>query len=491
MSRTRRSATLVACALVTSALVAPPPAAAGSGGTPRIRLVPTQDVVTVLKYGRGPVQLDLGVYLAALDAPFEIRVRRPDYDHPVHAAQILRTPGGAVVVRLPDDVMDGGMGLQRFFDVQIEDRAGTLLRSGSFTFCPNGYDQQRVSDTGPVLPRYPEFCWWHPFALGTVWGVDEGWAVQATSYDRPIAFRLREGRYVARISIAARYAELFGVAPEDAAAEVRFRVVRSNDCFDCVYRPRTANAGGEHGRRRLTAAPASVAPNPDTLPDLVALPSFGISVGSRRHRDVLSFGAHVWNRGPSPLVVEGFRRPGESIMDAYQYFTRHDRVVGRASVGAFEFDTRRGHQHWHFEQFARYRLLDATGLEVVRSRKQSFCLAPTDPIDLTVRGATWRPGQLGFSACGGPTALWIRETLPVGWGDTYYQGVPGQWFDITGLPNGTYLIEVAANPLGLLYDRDPSNDTETREIVLGGQPGARTVTVPPWHGIDSEGGLFF
>jgi hypothetical protein len=82
-------------------------------------------------------------------------------------------------------------------------------------------------------------------------------------------------------------------------------------------------------------------------------------------------------------------------------------------------------------------------------------------------------------------ALWIREVLPAGWGDTYFQGVPGQSFDITGLPNGTYWIEVRANPLGSLYDVDPTNDTSLREVILGGTPGARTVTVPPWHGIDT------
>jgi hypothetical protein len=64
--------------------------------------------------------------------------------------------------------------------------------------------------------------------------------------------------------------------------------------------------------------------------------------------------------------------------------------------------------------------------------------------------------------------------------------VPGQSFDITGLPNGTYWIEVRANPAGLLFDGDPTNDTELREVILRGVPGSRTVSVPPWHGIDTE-----
>ena len=77
----------------------------------------------------------------------------------------------------------------------------------------------------------------------------------------------------------------------------------------------------------------------------------------------------------------------------------------------------------------------------------------------------------------------IREVLPTGWGDTYYQSVGGQAFDITDLPNGRYYIEVRANPLGLLYDRSAANDVRLREIRLRGRPGHRRVVVPPWHGI--------
>jgi hypothetical protein len=73
---------------------------------------------------------------------------------------------------------------------------------------------------------------------------------------------------------------------------------------------------------------------------------------------------------------------------------------------------------------------------------------------------------MGFSQCGSATSTWIREILPTGWGDTYFQGVPGQSFDITDLPNGTYWIEVHANPEGRLFDGDPTNDVELREVIL-------------------------
>ncbi|MGH2539818.1 MAG: lysyl oxidase family protein, partial [Actinomycetota bacterium] len=96
-----------------------------------------------------------------------------------------------------------------------------------------------------------------------------------------------------------------------------------------------------------------------------------------------------------------------------------------------------------------------------------------------------------FSACGGREDLWIREVLPVGWGDTYYQYLPGQSFDITDLPNGTYFIKVIANPGGHLYEAARGNNASLRKVILRGRPGHRRVEVPPWHGIDTEGPIAF
>jgi hypothetical protein len=178
-------------------------------------------------------------------------------------------------------------------------------------------------------------------------------------------------------------------------------------------------------------------------------------------------------------------------MDAYQYFYENDEPVGRAAVGEFGFDTSRGHHHWHFLQFARYSLLGADKTEVLRSKKESFCLAATDAIDLLLPRAEWNPYNTNLAtACGQSDSLWIREVLPLGWGDTYFQFLPGQSFNVTGLPNGKYFIAVEANPDGLLYEQRSGNNTRLRKIYLRGTTDNRRVVIPPWHGIDSESGSF-
>lgn len=233
-----------------------------------------------------------------------------------------------------------------------------------------------------------------------------------------------------------------------------------------------------------------------TRPDLRSLPAWGITItgdegrpgeeGSTRQ--FLAFNANVWNAGPSPLVVDGFRREGEDLMDAYQYFyDAKGRQTGWARTGTIEYDVRDGHEHWHFTDFASYQLLGAGRKLVVRSQKEAFCLAPTDAIDLTVTGARWKPNSTGLeTACGDRSSMAIRETLDVGWGDTYAQYVPGQSFDITGLPDGTYYIQVIANPDRRLYERSLSNNMSYRRVILDTTAdGFRTVTVPPHQLIDA------
>jgi lysyl oxidase len=462
------------------------PAVAAPDGTPHVGLRAASSFVELVRYGRGAVWLDLGVSFVAKDAPFELRVRRQTYDDPIRVWQAFHGSGGVTLQELPADILEGWSGLDRFLRIDLYDRQGNFISRRVPDACLGGWQTERIDDSGPFDPTYPTGCGSNPLSLGTVWGVDQGWA--ATPQLSNAFVRIPDGRYVAKVSIAARYRTLFGVAPADAEVRIAIRVQTATGCDFCP--PGDAGPTNTMSRRRLTPAVTTSAPDPSTVPDLVALPAYGIGTAHQHGHDYLQFGADVWNRGPASLVVEGFRAVGEDLMSAYQYFLADGAVVGRAPVGSFHFDKRLQHQHWHFLQFARYRLLGA-GQTAIRSHKQSFCLAPTDGIDLSVDGAIWRPDQTGFSQCGWATSIWIREVLPTGWGDTYFQSVPGQSFDISSLPNGSYWIEVHANPAGLLFDADPSNDVELREVILGGRPGARTVSVPPWHGIDTEMGSGF
>lgn len=478
------AAVMVAGALSGSASAAPV--------TPALELVALADDVTLYRYQKQPVSLDIGAMVASRTAPFELHVSRSTYAEPIELHQVLHSSDGTTTTKeLPSDLLDGWWGLKDFFEVSVTKPGGAEVTSATSSFCPNAYPRERVSDEGPVIPTFADMCGGNPFTKGLAWGIDHDWAVGAFGWSAPYV-NLKPGNYEVQVSITDTYVDLLEIDPTAATATVSIIVEKYVD--DCGKRckPVGRSAVGSKERANARSVPVITDPNPDSLADLAALPAWGISIEQRKKRTFLTFGATVWNAGATDLVVEGYRRNGEAIMDGWQYFYENGEQVGKAQVGTLEFDSKPGHNHWHFLQFAKYSLLDSTQSEIVRSRKEAFCLAPTDAIDMLQPGATRNPGQIGLhTACGSPGSIWVREVLPAGWGDTYFQGLPGQSFNITDLPNGTYYIAVEANPevdgARRLFETTPDNNLELREIVIGGSKKARTVTVPPWNGIDTEG----
>jgi hypothetical protein len=219
------------------------------------------------------------------------------------------------------------------------------------------------------------------------------------------------------------------------------------------------------------------------LPDLVALPAWDISLRQSGERTFLVFSATIWNAGDGPLDVRGKRRSKASMMKAYQYI-RNDvgQFIGRVPVGKFEYDARPGHSHWHFSQFASYKLVREGGRSAQRSRKESFCLASVEPIDLvSLPAAEVDPKSIGFNpTCGDIDSKGIREQLGVGWGDTYTQSLPGQAFDVTNLSDGEYYVTIEANPDALMHETSVFNNTSWRPVSLRTENGVRQVLDSPY-----------
>jgi hypothetical protein len=175
-------------------------------------------------------------------------------------------------------------------------------------------------------------------------------------------------------------------------------------------------------------------------------------------------------------------------MDAYQYFLHDGEPVGRALIGQLEYHAGR-HDHWHLKDFIRYSLLDADKKTIQISPKDSWCLVPTDAIDLSIPNADWNAyAQDLQSSCNfyQPGSLWVREVVPVGWGDTY-----GQYFNGGGFRHQRSAERSLLHPdrgqSGWIHPRShDGNDTQDRLVLLRGGPPQPRVIVPPWHGIDTE-----
>lgn len=501
-----RVAGLTALILIAGLLAgAPAFGSVTTGGVtgPQIRLIVAQHVLDVPRAGKR-VEVDPGIWVAALGGALRIDVGRVSYIRPVTIRQVITSAGVTRTRRMPAWMNAGSGRLRDFGRVTVRNSRGRVVGSRLFNFCPNNQQPAQTSPAAARTSAFPEGCFGSAFQLGTVAGIARGWAVDpaGVSAGGPFIFDLPLGTYHVTETIQPGYTRFFGIPARDATATVIAHVVKGNPSPFGTARARPA-AGLAHPAAGL-AHPAIAAARPvrsrdvpllrhvpaDALPDLVALPSSGISVAHVRRtgQDLLDFGATVWVGGHSPLDVEGFRTAGRPTMTAYQYFFHDGRLVGRTRAGTMGFDD---DLHWQFKEFARYALLNASRKIVLRDRKVGFCIGPSDPIDLLLPHAAWKvPGA--FSAvgnlCGQPSALSVTERVPLGWGDTYTPGDGDeQAMNITHLPDGTYYIEITVNPEHLLHEVTTANDTSLRKIIITGTPGHRHVRVPAFHGIDPEG----
>jgi hypothetical protein len=106
------------------------------------------------------------------------------------------------------------------------------------------------------------------------------------------------------------------------------------------------------------------------------------------------------------------------------------------------------HDHYHFDEFARYELLD--GDEVAATgHKQAFCMLDT---------ISWAwPNELPRFDC-------ANQGISRGFTDLYESGLPCQWIDVTGVPPGTYTLRITLNrprpdhALPVLNERDYDNN---------------------------------
>jgi len=508
----RRLLTAGAVVVAVAGAVAGVGIANASTAPPPLSIVVATPNVTASRYVDGEnvyLYLDFGVNVIAGQDPLEIRATRKSYADPIVAQQIVKKQAKA----LPAGMVTDFSGLKNFTTITIKNKAGATVKSYQTNFCPNSRESARTRPDAPAANPYPQGCEaYNPFTLGAVWGIQAGWNATIASQPNTDNFDIAAGDYSVTVTVNPTYVNYFKL--KNPTTTLNLKVVNETDggkglaakkvqelTAAGLHAETTAENGhGDHAGflpslRPPAKVPATLKATPKAgpRPDLRSLPAWGITLeqgtneqtGEPDGKWYVNFGATVWNAGTSPLLVDGFRKTGTELMDAYQYFfDAKGNQVGSVPAGTMEWDNREGHKHWHFTNFAQYNLLSADKKLAVRSGKEAFCLANTDAVDYTIPNAKWRPDNTDLStSCGGNTAVAVREVLDIGNGDTYSQARPGQSFEVTDLPNGTYYIEVKANPVNKLAETSTSNNTSLREIRLGGTPGARTLTVPPVNGI--------
>ena len=133
-------------------------------------------------------------------------------------------------------------------------------------------------------------------------------------------------------------------------------------------------------------------------------------VGNSGYRRLLRFDTVIMNRGDGDLVVGDRSDPDNPYAD---YFVFHS-----------------CHGHYHIKFFSIYELLTLDGDVLVAGTKQGFCFEDSFKYE--------DGGKSHGYDCEG-------QGITSGWGDWYYKQLVGQWIDITGVPEGDYILRVRIN----------------------------------------------
>jgi hypothetical protein len=153
-----------------------------------------------------------------------------------------------------------------------------------------------------------------------------------------------------------------------------------------------------------------------------------------------------------------------------------DFVVGNPDDNPERFEWGECHGHWHFKDFAAYRLLDMEGNIVANGHKQAFALIDFSP---------WSDdaGDEQYPLTDG------TQGISVGWADIYAAGLDCQWVDITDVPNGDYVLVVSINASQGVEEADYDNNIVSLNVTIDDQNGPPPVP-DEWTCDDTYWGTF-
>ncbi len=254
------------------------------------------------------------------------------------------------------------------------------------------------------------------------------------------------------------------------------------------------SVAGESHRRRLPVratvllavvsatvgglAPAAAAPGGQVhYPDLRTEPpsELSMSVSGDGSRRLLRFANKVYNAGDGPLELEPSDDASTLGVEVVQRLYAHDgrgvwSVAEEREAGTFSFHST--HDHWHFDQFARYELRTAgsdgsIGGVVLTSEKITYCLIDNYTTTLSLEHTA---STAGYTTCDSQDST---QGISVGWGDRYAPGLAGQHLDVSDVPDGVYWLVSTVDHEDLLAEKDDANNRAATRLRISGS----TVTV--------------
>jgi hypothetical protein len=201
-------------------------------------------------------------------------------------------------------------------------------------------------------------------------------------------------------------------------------------------------------------------------PNLRPNPAYDLRVTHEAGLKLLRFSTAMANRGRGPLELFPVNDQDSGVTQAFQRLFTHDAAgnwyeTGTQLIGTFSFHPE--HDHWHFEDFASYRLRDvaadgSVGSTVLTSsEKVGFCLVDGPRVETIPEPSTGHE----YIDCGPGATVGISA----GFADVYTWGLPGQHVDVTGLPDGNYWLQIMADPANAINEGGPAAKADNSSFV--------------------------
>jgi hypothetical protein len=213
-------------------------------------------------------------------------------------------------------------------------------------------------------------------------------------------------------------------------------------------------------------------PQPTLLyPDLFSWAKPGtymhdVQIDKRQGRRLLRFSTASTNKGAGPFELHAVvGSDGSTTATQWIYDDQGGHIERHA--GTFVFAGHEDHNHFHFADYANYRLRsvlanNGLGPVVATSDKISFAMFDVTAYDLSLPGA---PAVRVYQR---PESTLDRQGISVGWADVYGRSLDGQWIDLAGIPDGQYWLEITIDPRELIAESDETNNTTHVKVILKG-----------------------
>jgi Lysyl oxidase len=236
------------------------------------------------------------------------------------------------------------------------------------------------------------------------------------------------------------------------------------------------------------------------LPDLVSLPQrnttfqtpldfgfepppnpgdscFGSEINEEGAQTCLRFDQVFANTGEGPLELRFAlpQDPASTARSVVQRIYESDPADGFEEEPAGEWEYHPIHDHFHYTSFGVSRLWatsdgQRSGAAPVRSsRKVSFCI-----VDIELH-AWAQPGNdpraYSFPACVTPAESdgvndYLIQGIGRGWIDVYDWFLPDQYVEVTGVPDGLYILDTLADPDDTIREADETNNCTSTYVRL-------------------------